>query len=138
MTSNLSSFSICKFCSAVVLNWQPIHFALSGISFLWLRIISGQKIHLYWHNVKSVRIRSYSGPHFSCVFTHSDWIRVSLRIQSKCGKMQKKCGPAKLRIRTHFMQCASGWYYGFNWRIKGRPIFLFNELLDKEQVCLCL
>ena len=27
------------------------------------------------HCVKSVRIRSYSGPHFSRVFPHSDWIR---------------------------------------------------------------
>ena len=27
------------------------------------------------HSVKSVRIRSYSGPHFSRVFPHSDWIR---------------------------------------------------------------
>ena len=27
------------------------------------------------HCVKSVRIRSYSGPHFSRIFTHSDWIR---------------------------------------------------------------
>ena len=25
--------------------------------------------------VKSVRIRSYSGPHFSRIFPHSDWIR---------------------------------------------------------------
>ena len=27
------------------------------------------------HCVKSVRIRSYSGLHFSCIFPHSDWVR---------------------------------------------------------------
>ena len=27
------------------------------------------------HCVKRVRIRSYSGPHFSRIFPHSDWIR---------------------------------------------------------------
>ena len=28
-----------------------------------------------YHCAKSIRIRSYSGPHFSCNFPHSDWIR---------------------------------------------------------------
>ena len=39
--------------------------------------------------VKSVHIRSYSGPHFSRIFPHLDWIRrdVSLRFQSECRKM---------------------------------------------------
>ena len=27
------------------------------------------------HCVKSVHIRSFSGPHFSLIFPHSDWIR---------------------------------------------------------------
>ena len=29
----------------------------------------------YCHGVKRVRIRSYSSPHFSHIFPHSDWIR---------------------------------------------------------------
>ena len=41
--------------------------------------------------VKKVRIRSYSGPHFSRIFPHSDWI--SPRIQSECRKIREKCGP---------------------------------------------
>ena len=81
---------------------------------------------------KTVRIRSYSGPHFSRIFPHSDWIRrdtsysklfwsvffpqfpafglntesyfVSLRIQSECGKMWEKCRPELLRIRILFTQ----------------------------------
>ena len=54
------------------------------------------------HCVKSARVRSYSGPHFPafglnterslysvCILCNS----VSLRIQSKCGKIREKCGP---------------------------------------------
>ena len=41
------------------------------------------------HSVKSVRIRCYSGPHFSCILPHSHWIR-SLSVFSpnvtKCEK----------------------------------------------------
>ena len=39
---------------------------LSGISEKWFGL---------YHCVKSVRIRSYSGPHFSRISRHSDWIR---------------------------------------------------------------
>ena len=30
----------------------------------------------------------------------------------------------------------SDWFYGFHWRVKGKLIFPFIELLDKEQVCI--
>ena len=45
----------------------------------------------FWklHNVKSVRIGSYSGPHFSAFGLNMDRYSVSLRIQSEFGK----CGP---------------------------------------------
>ena len=39
------------------------------------------------HCVKSVRIRSYSGPHFPAFGLNSERYGVSLRIQSECGKM---------------------------------------------------
>ena len=50
-----------------------------------------KKIYLSIVNcVKSVRIRRYSGPHFSRIFPHSDWIRLYLSVFSlnteKCGK----------------------------------------------------
>ena len=40
--------------------------------------------------VKSVRIRSYSGPYFPALGLNTERSEVSLRIQSKCGK----CGSA--------------------------------------------
>ena len=36
---------------------------------VWMRLST------YWHDVKRVRIRRYSGLHFSRIFPHSDWIR---------------------------------------------------------------
>ena len=42
------------------------------------------------HCVKKVRIRSYSGLHFSRIFPHSDWISRDTEIQSECAKMWEK------------------------------------------------
>ena len=72
--------------------------------------------------VKSVRTRSYSGPHFSCNFPHSDWIRrdtpylcVFSLNAGKCGKNadqnNSKYGHF-LRISevfTNYYYCRSIW-----------------------------
>ena len=42
---------------------------------------------------KSVRIRSYSGPHFPALGLNMERYGVSLRIQSECGKMQTRIIP---------------------------------------------
>ena len=43
--------------------------------------------------MKSVRIRSYSGPHFSAFGLNTERYCVSLHIQSKCGKMPTRKTP---------------------------------------------
>ena len=43
--------------------------------------------------VKNVRIRSFSGPYFPSFGLNTERYRVSLRIQSKCGKMQTRKTP---------------------------------------------
>ena len=45
------------------------------------------------HCVKSVRIRSYSGPHFPVFGVNTERYAVSFRIQSKCGKMRIRITP---------------------------------------------
>ena len=53
------------------------------------------------HSVKSVRIWSYSGPHFFRIFPHSDWIRrdtesislYSVRMRENAGKMRIRITP---------------------------------------------
>ena len=65
--------------------------SLERKTFLNKKILALDRYQWYctsvFHCVKSVRIRSYSGPHFSRIFPHSDWIRRDfLRIQSECGK----------------------------------------------------
>ena len=75
------------------------------------------KLLLYWklllsctayrecHCVKSVHIRSHSGPRFSRIFPHLDWIRsdtehlsVSLRISPYSVRMRKNAGKMRTRI----------------------------------------
>ena len=53
-------------------------------------------ILIWWfvsHYLKSVRIRSYSGPHFPAFGLNREIYGVSLRIQSKCGKMRTRITP---------------------------------------------
>ena len=43
--------------------------------------------------MKSVRIRSYSGPYFSAFGLNTERYGVSLRIQFECGKMRTRITP---------------------------------------------
>ena len=45
------------------------------------------------HCAKSVRIRSYYGPHFPAFGLNTERYGVSLGIQSECGKMQTRITP---------------------------------------------
>ena len=44
------------------------------------------------HCIKSVRIRSYSGLYFSCIFPHSDWIQRETEYLSVFSPKAEKCG----------------------------------------------
>ena len=56
------------------------------------------KIYNKYHCVEGVRIRSYSGPHFSSFGLNIERYFVSLRIQSECGKLR----PRKNSVFGHF------------------------------------
>ena len=45
------------------------------------------------HCVKSVRVRSFSGPHFAAFGLNTEKHSVSLSIQSECGKMRTRKTP---------------------------------------------
>ena len=55
---------------------------LLGILLSPSKILSSLDENSNWHCVKRVRIRSYSGPHFSRIFPHSDWIRREMEYNS--------------------------------------------------------
>ena len=57
-------------------------------SHLW--IIFEWTLSWIYHCVQSVRIQSYSGPHFFRIFPHSDWI---LRMREHVGKMRTRITP---------------------------------------------
>ena len=48
---------------------------------------------LHSHCVKSVRIRSYSGPYIPAFGLNTEGYEVSLRVQSECGKIQIRITP---------------------------------------------
>ena len=50
-------------------------------------------------------------PHFPAFGLNTARNSVSLRVQSECGKMQEKCGPEYLRMRTLYTQ-----YYSYQIR----------------------
>ena len=47
------------------------------------------------HCLKSIRIWSYSGPHFRAFGLNTESYEVSLRIQSECEKMRTRINPNK-------------------------------------------
>ena len=58
--------------------------------------------HHTFHCIKRIYTTSYSGPHFPIFRVNTETCSISLRLQSKIGKM----GPEKLQIRTLFTH----WY----------------------------
>ena len=87
--------------------WQLLQ-KLLGIKFEWKKIQNMTylffrfKIYII-DCVKSVRIRSYSGTHFSRIFSHSDWVKYKsveiinlveslfkVRMQENVGKMRTR------------------------------------------------
>ena len=58
-----------------------------------------------FHCVKSVRIRSYSGPHFYRIFPHSEWIGRIRCISLYSVRMGENARKIETRIQTLFMQC---------------------------------
>ena len=59
------------------------------LQFFWARANTRSKSHC----VKSVRIRSYSGPHFPAFGLNKERYSVSLRIQSACLKYRTRITP---------------------------------------------
>ena len=58
------------------------------------------------HCVKCVNIRSYSGLHFPAFGLNTERYGVSLRIQSKCGKMGTKITPnTDILSQCYFLKC---------------------------------
>ena len=62
------------------------------------------------HCLKSVRVLIYSGPHFSRIFSYSNWIWRDTCIQSECGKCGKNVGQKNSEYR-HFLRSDNGKYY---------------------------
>ena len=87
------------------------------------------------HYIKSVRIRHCSSPHFSRIFSHSDWIRRATPYLFVFSPNTGKCGKGVDQNNSeygHFLcSAASKWMrcQSFEW-MNGVPIFL--STIDKS------
>ena len=82
--------------------WRPLSYRNRSIDLLhksmdWFLYDSGLRhervkciVLNYYHCVKSVCIRGYSGPYFPAFGLNTERFRISLRIQSKCGKIRSR------------------------------------------------
>ena len=60
------------------------------LHFFTSQLVIRQQLDKTNYCVKSVRIRSYSGPHFPAFGLNTERYFVSLRIQSECGKIRTR------------------------------------------------
>ena len=83
----LTCHTVCTVLNCLLSNWRfdNLNYLHSYFHESWL--ISN------FHCVKSVRIRSYSGPHFPAFGLNMERYSVSLRIQSEYGKMRTRTTP---------------------------------------------
>ena len=68
----------------------------------------------YLHWVKSVRIRSFSGPYFPAFGQNTERLIVSLCIQSKCGKIRTR----KTQHTATFHAVLDFWRILYNWELQ--------------------
>ena len=74
------------------------------IIMFYLEVSHIEILEITWtnHCVKSVRIRSYSGPYFPRIFPHSKWIRIDTEYLSVFSPNAGKCGTEKISVFEHF------------------------------------
>ena len=98
--------------------WKVIEFLIASAKY-WTKSINlvlcvhfgfylGKTLYIFniWilHCVKSVRIQSFSGPYFPAFGLNTERYSVSLRIQSKRGKIRTRKTHAVLKI--YFLDCS--------------------------------
>ena len=88
--------------------------------FLWVAVLKETK-----HCVKRVSIRSYSSPHFSRIFPHSDWIRNDTDYLSIFSPNAGKSGKIRTRITSN-----TNTFYAVMWFILYHLITFNNTILQ--------
>ena len=133
MTSGLNSVSFCKFWSIFCPQTDnPFILLLCEMSFLWLQNIitkyRGQKLKKdifkrFWNNFDFVPPMIY------------DTKAIIWQILFIANIFEWTKNPSVLEVPVW---PEDSWFYGCHWRVKEKLIFPFNELLDREQVCIFL
>ena len=135
----ISSFVVCMFLlnlfAATLNNYYILKTSFSGTFILNIQQVLLQSSQEFFRVSlrKKCLIRSYSGPHFSAFELNTERYRVSLYIQSECGKMRNKITPNKDNFHTVFPIPFSILNYSFNaWLI---ILLILKLLLDEIVSC---
>ena len=87
----------------VILIWYNFLFAWIKTNFYRTKDkLATKKKNKLFYCVKSVHIRSYSGPHFPAFGLNTERYGISLRIQFECGKMRTRITPNTNTFYTVF------------------------------------
>ena len=89
-------------------------------------------VYLRW--VKSVRVRSYSSPHFPAFGLHMEKYSVSLSIQSDCGKIRTRITPNMDTFHAVLAACHVCLYIWFEKKlqINQQLVTLFHLLINNS------
>ena len=110
----ISKLKISKVSKLKTFNWKISKLKALNMSRLAIFSLKMYKLKTF-QCVKSVRIRSYSGPHFPRIFPHSDWIRrdsispYSVRMRENAGKMGTRITPNTYTFYAVFTLKISNW-----------------------------
>ena len=125
-TSDFEIWGANKFLRKVLLTKPKLHENIPICSWEVNNFHLGVNIpipYLYRNNthyVKSVRIRSYSDPHFSSIFPHSDWIREYVGKYADQNNLEY----------GHFLRSGKKW---FGWKVSQKVFFgSFSITLHKK------
>ena len=133
---NCHQKNVCHSCrsEAFIVNFKQISHIVH--CWLWTRkcLLSSWLIQSnLQHCVKSVRIRSYSGPHFPAFGLNTERYGVSLRIQSECGKMRTRITPntdtfyaVQVNKEVLFTVCCEHCHYS-------RPCFIYLGSFNRQR-----
>ena len=93
-----------------LLKWRYQYFQLHVALTLYVIYVLRKIYNESMHCLKSVRIRSYSGPYFPAFGLNTERYSVSLRTQSECGKIWTRITP---NADTFYAVMRTRWTYNF-------------------------
>ena len=89
------------------------------------------------HCVKSVHVRSYSGPYYLAFGLNAERYSISLPNQSECGKIRTRITPNTDTFHLLYETLCEIWYHLFNFNLKNVKLLLTVYNVTKSNTPPC-